>query len=403
MEVTKPRFEVADIFNLYGEQYKKEHNLPYSHLKVMQNIHDCRTSALGGHLERCDNCAYERPVYNSCCNRHCPKCQTMAKEKWVEARKKDLLPVPYFHGVFTLPHQLNPLILCNKAVILKILFQATAGTLLQFGKDPEGPLSGEIGFLAILHTWSQNILAHFHLHCVIPGGALSKDGSFIQVKNGYIFPVKALSVVFRSKFVDLLEKAYDKGKLIFPGNTAIYSNPFIFKGLILSLLQINWVVYAKKPFAGPEQVLDYLGRYTHKVAITNNRILSINDGEVTFSYKDRQNHNESRQMPVPASEFIRRFLLHVLPDGFMRIRAYGFLANRSKRSKLPLCRKALNVEAVIGAISRSTKEIILEITGEDITLCPKCKKGRMLHVMELPKISDPNPQDRAKRSNLDSS
>lgn len=383
MKKAEHRLEVADIFNRYGETYRQCHTLPFSHFKVMRNIQDCRTSVLGGHLDQCSNCAYERPLYNSCCDRHCPKCQTMAKEKWIDKKKEDLLPVPYFHSVFTLPHELNPLILSNKRVILNILFQAVSETLKKFGQ--EAKLPGQMGFLAILHTWSQNVLDHFHLHCIVPGGVLTKKGDFV-VKDSFLFAVQALSLVFRSKFLDQLEKAYSKGELIFPGQTDMYRNPSIFNALVQSLLQKKWVVYSKKPFAGPEQVLEYLGRYTHKVAITNNRIISMDDGMITFSFRDRQDQGKKKTMTLPATEFIRRFLLHVLPARFMKIRAYGFLANRAKKETLSLCRKALKVEAKDKeATKRSCSEIMKELTGKDIALCPKCQVGTMQSVKIIPK------------------
>ena len=320
--------ELADIFRAYGESYRRNHPLPVSHLKVIEAVERCRTAALGGHIERCDSCGFERPAYNSCRNRHCPKCQSLAKVKWLEKQKSELLPVGYFHLVFTLPHELNGLILTNKKILLSHLFKAVGETLVEFGHTR---LGGQIGFITVLHTWDQTLLDHFHLHCLVPAGALSFDQKrWSPARKNFLFPVKALSIVFCGKFLDLLKNAFAQNKLLFVGQTASLADPVAFKLLINALRKKSWIVYAKKPFGSPVHVLDYLGRYTHRVALSNDRILSAHNGEVTFSYRDRKDQNRKKTMTLDAHEFIRRFLLHVIPKGFVRVRHFGFLANRSK-------------------------------------------------------------------------
>lgn len=365
------RPELADIFRSHGQSYRRTHPLPASHRKVMRAVEVCRTKELGGHLKQCDTCGFEHPAYNSCRNRHCPKCQSLAKAKWLNQQTAELLPVGYFHLVFTLPHVLNRLILANKRVLLNILFQAVSETLLEFGYTH---LRGTVGFIAVLHTWDQTLKDHFHLHCLIPAGALSPDQSrWIKARKNFLFRVEPLSRVFRGKFLYLMKKAIRQGKLLSP-------TP--------QLTNADWVVYAKKPFASPQQVLDYLGRYTHRVAISNHRILRAKDGAVTFTYRDRKDKDRKKTLTLPAEEFIRRFLLHVLPEGFMRIRHFGFLANRTKKHALPQCRKLLGLNPALPQIlNRSTQDLLLDLTGIDLTRCPSCKKGTMIIVAELPKIS----------------
>ncbi|HDH04416.1 MAG TPA: IS91 family transposase [Nitrospirae bacterium] len=374
--------EVADIFRMHGKEYRAKHSLPLSHLKVMQSIEVCRTSYLGGHVEKCRLCGFRKPSYNSCRNRHCPKCQSLTKAKWLEARKSELLPVGYFHDVFTLPHKLNPLILNNKKTLFNILLKSVSETLLQFGKNN---ISGKLGFLCILHTWEQTLMDHFHLHCVIPAGALSFDGrKWIPIREDFLFDVKALSIVFRKKFVDYLKSARKNSDLVFPGKTAILQTERGFSRFIDSLMEHRWVVWAKEPFAGPEQALEYLGRYTHRVAISNNRILNVKDGRVTFTYRDRKRGNIQRTKTIDAEEFIRRFLLHVLPGGFMRIRHFGFLANRCKKDNIQRIRELKGVsETVTEKTKKTTEELMLELTGTDITMCPCCRKGTMMVIAEI--------------------
>ena len=381
--------EVADIFRIYGDDYLKNNTLPYAHKKVMHHIAVCRTAKLGGHVEQCDSCGYQRNAYNSCRDRHCPKCQSLVKEKWLNDRKAELLPCGYFHLVFTLPHELNAIILCNKTVTLAILFAAVSSTLQAFARDPQWRLEGQLGFIAVLHTWSQTLMDHFHLHCLIPAGALSFDKTrWVSARESYLFKVESLAKELRKRYLQKLEEAFVAEKLIFPGNTKIYGCRRKFKTLIQSLFQITWIVYAKRPFAGPEQVLEYLGRYTHRVAISNNRIVSIKNDKVTFTYKDRKRNDEVKTMALDANEFIRRFLLHVLPEGFMKIRYFGFLANTNKKECIPLLRKLIDPSAGLSQKTTETlQEMMLRLTGEDITCCPQCQKGRMVKVQMLPKLT----------------
>ena len=381
----RPPFEVADVFRLYGEAYRRAHPLPLSHLKVMHAIEVCRTAYLGGHAERCDVCGHEQISYNSCRNRHCPKCQALAKAQWLEARRAELLPVDYFHTVFTIPHELNAIALVNKKVVFDILFRATSQTLQKFAADPRNSLGGKIGFTAILHTWDQKLLDHFHLHCLIPGGALSFDGKrWIPARKGFLFPVRALSKVFRGKFIDYIKKEFTAGKLIFPGQTASLGTEEGFSGLVNQLWKKQWVVYCKESFAGPEKVLDYLGRYTHRVAISNHRITSVANGKVSFTYRDRAHGNVKKNLTLSASEFIRRFLLHVLPKSYMRVRYFGFLTPPSKKRSLALCRQLLGIHPDMPeAPEKTTHELMLELTGTDITVCPCCERGTMRFVRRL--------------------
>ena len=378
----KPQWEVADIFRLYGRQYRTGRSLPLPHLKVMHAIEVCRTAYLGGHVERCDTCGYEHPAYNSCRNRHCPKCQTLTKAKWLQDRKSELLPAGYFHTVFTLPHELNPLALCNQKIVFDILFKAVSETLREFGRNN---LGGKLGFLAILHTWQQTLLDHIHLHCVIAGGALSFDkNAWIPAGENYLFSVKALSKVFRGKFIDYLKRMFITGKLIFAGKASPLADEKEFLQFMKMLKQKDWVVYCKKPFAGPEKVLDYIGRYTHRVALSNNRIVNVEDGRVTFAYRDRKNADVRKTMTLKAEEFIRRFLLHVLPQGFVRIRHFGFLSNRCKKENVRKCRELIdNTQQPPECPEKTTQKLMLELTGIDISLCPCCKKGTLRIIREL--------------------
>jgi len=379
--------EVADIFRIYGNDYLKNHPLPYAHKKVMHHIKVCRTAELGGHMEQCDSCGYQRNAYNSCRDRHCPKCQSLAKEKWLNDRKAELLPCGYFHVVFTLPHELNAIILCNKTVTLAILFAAVSETLQAFAKDPQWRLGGQLGFIAVLHTWSQTLMDHFHVHCIVAGGALSFDKTrWVPARESYLFKVESLTKELRKRYLQKLKKAFVDGKLIFPGNTQTYGCRHKFKKMIQSLFRTTWIAYAKRPFAGPQQVIEYLGRYTHRVAISNNRIVSIKNDKVTFTYKDRKRNDEVKNMTLDASEFIRRFLLHVLPNGFMKIRYFGFLANTNKKKCVALLRKLIDPSAQLpGKITETVQEMMLRLTGEDITCCPQCQKGRMVKVRKRPK------------------
>jgi len=372
--------ELADIFRSHGQSYQRTHRLSASQQKVMRAVSVCRTQELGGHLKQCDTCGFEHPTYNSCRNRHCPKCQSLAKAQWLEKQTSELLPVGYFHLVFALPHEFNRLILAHKKIGLSLLFKAVSETLLEFGQTR---LKGTLGIIAVLHTWDQTLKDHFHLHCLVPAGALSSNHSrWIGARPNFLFPVTALSQVFQGKFLALLQQACDKGKIP-PANNEIKASR-----------QKSWVVYAKKPFGSPQTVLDYLGRYTHRVALSNERILSVQNGQVTLSYRDRKDGNRKTTLPLNAQEFIRRFLLHVLPDGFMRIRHFGFLANRSKKQALAQCRRLLKIEAALPETPKeSAKDLLLRITGIDLSRCPSCHRGTMIVVAELPPISSPSQWD----------
>jgi len=391
--IDKKTPEMADIFCKYGKAYIESHPMPLEHYKIMNAIVICRTAALGGHIEICDSCGKEQNSYNSCRNRHCPKCQALTKTRWLEARQAELLPIPYFHNVFTLPHELNLVILYNKKIMLDILFRAVSATLNEFAENPKSRYKegGKIGFTSILHTWDQKLRDHFHLHCVIPAGYLSHDGKrWVHSKKNFLFSVKALSKVFRGKFIEQMEKAFQQNDLIFPGKIADIGTDAGFRKLKKQLLSKEWVVYSKQPFGGPKQVLEYLGRYTHRVAISNNRILDMGNDTVTFSYKDRKNDNAKITMPLNANEFIRRFLLHTLPKKFMRIRHCGFLANRCKKGDLLKCRKILGQNNIPDNLSnKSAKELMLELTGLDISTCPFCKKGKLNKMLKIPEQTGP--------------
>jgi hypothetical protein len=371
--------ELADIFRAYGQSYRRHHPLPVSHLKIMQAVERCRTAALGGHLQQCDACGFERPAYNSCRNRHCPKCQSLAKVKWLDRQKSELLPTAYFHLVFTLPHQLNPLILVNKKPLINILFQSVWQTLAQFARSR---LSESLGMTAVLHTWDQTLVDHFHLHCLVPADALSFDRTrWVPARQNFLFPVKALSRVLRAKFLDSVKK--NQSKLLFVGQIAPLANTESLGALLDGLRKKPWVVYAKKPFSSPAHVLDYLGRYTHRVALSNDRICSLQNGEVSFTYRERKNQDRRKLMTLGAEEFIRRFLLHLIPKGFMPVRHYGFLANHRKDC-LSKCRQLMGLSpASPPPRQRPTDELILSLTGIDIHRCPRCLKGTLLWVPEL--------------------
>jgi len=371
----RPIFEVADIFRRYGDEYRSQYPTSNNQRKVMAAIMSCRTAILGGHSEVCNHCGVIRNSYNSCRNRHCPKCQTMTKEEWLEKRKQELLPCGYFHMVFTLPHDLNPIILSNRKVLLSCLFQAVRNTIQSFAADPQWKLEGKPGMLTILHTWSQVLIDHFHIHCLVPAGVLSHDGRRWNPSNDkFLFRVQSLAKEFKKQYLSMITASLDPE--LSPKNSA---------RLLQQAEQKTWIVYAKKPFAGPEQVLEYLGRYTHRIAISNHRIKSIDNGKVTFTYRDRQHDNELKEMTLSAMEFIRRFLLHVLPFRFMKIRYYGFLANICKKKSILLIRRLIGVDMEARIfIEETLQEKVLRLTGKDITLCQHCKIGRMMYLALLP-------------------
>jgi hypothetical protein len=378
--MTKPPFEVADIIRAHGDSFVKRNRswLTWLHLRVLFAIEHCRTAALGGHLDRCQQCGYEATSFNSCRSRHCPKCQTNARNKWIAEREKELLPVKYVHVVFTIPHQLSWLTLQNKRVVYDLLFRASAATLQEIAADPKH-LGAEIGFLSVLHTWGQNLQIHPHIHCVIPSGGLSADHQrWVHPRYPFFLPVKVLSRIFRGKFVAGLKLAFRQRKLLFPGSLKQLAGEKAFHAFLRPLFRQDWVVYAKRPFGGPEHVLHYLARYTHRVAISNHRIVNLADGKVTFRWKDYAHKNKKRLMTVTAEEFLRRFLLHTLPRGFVRIRFCGFLANRRRRELLPLCRRLLNACPLLPSPTPTDSEA-KQSCGY---LCPRCG-GAMIVIEKL--------------------
>ena len=345
--MNRPSFEVADIVRAAGQRFIDKNGswLTGLHRKVLFAIECCRTAALGGHKDRCARCGYKAISYNSCRNRHCPKCQTNAREKWLTARRRELLEVPYVHVVFTLPHELASLAYYNKKLLYGLLFRASAATLLEVAADPKH-LGAEIGFLSVLHTWGQNLLHHPHVHCVIPAGGLSPDHQrWVRPRYAFFLPVKVLSRVFRGKFVDELKRMFRNGELRLPGPLKPLAREKVFRSFLRGLFRQDWVVYSKPPFGGPHHVLQYLARYTHRVAISNHRIVNFADGKVTFHWKDYAHGSRKRLMTLSMEEFLRRFLLHWLPRGFVRIRFFGFLANRRRANLLPLCRQLLAMRA----------------------------------------------------------
>lgn len=354
---------------------------------VLSTLGRCRTAALGGHLYRCDHCGAEHPAYNSCRNRHCPSCLGYKSASWLDARAEDLLEVPYFHVVFTVPEQVSALALGNKKRLYDILFRTASQTLLEIAADPKH-LGASIGFLAILHTWTQTLLHHPHLHCVVPGGGLSPDAQrWVACREGFFLPVKVLSSLFRAKFLALLDQARGRGELRFAGSTAALAEPKDWTPFLASMRKKAWVVYAKPPFGSPEQVLKYLARYTHRVAISNSRIVSVTDTHLTFRFRDRKRGNVMRTMTLAGVEFLRRFLLHVLPKGFVRIRHFGLLANRTRKVKLAQCRALLG--APTPAVRPPTgvevnSDPVSEIRdGREERRCPSCGIGRLGWVARL--------------------
>ena len=377
--MSRPPLEVADIVRAAGEAFieRNRHWLHWKHIKVLRAIRRCRTAALGGHLDECMRCGHRVPIsYNSCRDRHCPKCQTAARDRWIAARQKELLPTRYLHIVFTLPGRLTPLVLQNKKILYDLLFRTSAETLLEIARDPRH-LGAEIGFFSVLHTWSQKLTAHPHVHCVVPAGGLSPERTrWILSRDNYFLPKKVLQKVFRGKFVDALKEAFQNGQLHFHGDLKLLAQPKTFAAWLRPLHRQDWVVYLKRPFGGPEYVVHYLGRYTHRVAISNHRLVSFSDGQVTFRWRDSAHHNEQKLLTLSLDEFLRRFLLHILPKGFVRIRNFGFLANRKRSTLLPLC------FPLLGSAQESQAEQHLASTKDAPALwrCPKC--GGPMKVIE---------------------
>lgn len=374
------RLEVADVFRQHGEEFLKRwgHTVSPQQRKALHDIAACRTATLGGHIEQCDHCSHRVIAYNSCRNRHCPKCQSSARDHWLAERAKELLPVPYCHVVFTVPDLLGPLALQNQRLFYGLLFRAVSQTLLEIAADPRH-LGAQIGFLAVLHTWSQNLLHHPHVHCVVPAGGIAPDGSgWVRCRQKFFLPVRVLSRLFRGKLLAFLRDASANGKLQFSGQLAALADPARFQTWLRTLKTSDWVVYAKPPFGGPEHVLKYLARYTHRVAISNGRLLSLEQGQVSFRWRDSKDHNRTKTMTLDAIEFIRRFLLHILPSGFVKIRHFGFLANRNRSVRLELCRKHLDAQALAdppaGLLTDQQKRAVER-------RCPVCQTGT-LHIVE---------------------
>jgi hypothetical protein len=337
--MSRPPLEVADIVRAAGAAFIERNRqwIRWKHVKVLLAIARCRTASLGGHVDECTLCGHRAISYNSCRDRHCPKCQIAAREQWIAARRRELLPTPYLHVVFTLPHRLAPLVLQNKKVLYALLFRTSAETLLEVARDPKH-LGAEIGFFSVLHTWSQQLRLHPHVHCVVPAGGLSPDHTrWIRSPDHYFLPKKVLRKIFRGKFVAALQQAFQQGQLRFEGDLKLLAQPKTFAAWLRPLYRQAWVVYLKPPFGGPQYVLQYLGRYTHRVAISNHRLVSFIDGQVTFRWRDSAHQNELKLLTLAVDEFLRRFLLHILPRGFVRIRNFGFLAHRKRATLLPLC------------------------------------------------------------------
>jgi len=377
--------EVADIFRQIGPAYRSQHAAALSagQRRVMRDIERCRTAALGGHIEQCDACGHQRVAFNSCRNRHCPKCQSLVRAQWLEDRQAELLPVEYFHVVFTVPQEVAAIAYQNKAVVYDILFHATSQTLRTIAGDPKH-LGAEIGFIAILHTWGQNLMHHPHLHCVVPGGGISPDGKrWISCRPGFFLPVRVLSRLFRRLFLEQLRQAFGRGELHFFNSLAALQDPAAFAKYLAPATHTDWVVYAQKPFGGPEQVLQYLGRYTHRVAISNNRLVEFANGQVSFNWKDYRHEARIKTMRLDAQEFMRRFLLHVLPPGFQRIRHFGLLANRYRQAKLEHCRQLLAAPASAAELPDAPldyRDRYQRLTGLSLRDCPHCGCGQMVRI-----------------------
>jgi hypothetical protein len=386
----RPALEVADIFRRHGDAFRaaQGNRLTRGQRRVMAAVETCRTATLGGHVERCDDCGMVRIAYNSCRDRHCPKCQGLARAQWLADRQADLLPVPYFHVVFTVPAPVAAIALQNKATVYDILLKAAAETIRIIGADPQH-LGGETGMIAILHTWGQTLTHHPHAHCVVPGGGLASDGHWIGCRPNFFLPVHVLSALYRRLFLERLQAAFGKRELVLFGNLERLMEPAVFARLLGALRNVEWIVYAKRPFAGPQQVLEYLGRYTHRVAIANSRLLACENGRVSFRWKDYRADNKSKMMTLDAEEFIRRFLLHVLPKGFRRIRHFGFLANACRAAKLAAIRTALQAPQPSPAARHDDyRERYAILTGHRVDLCSVCG-GRMIEIGPWPRSISP--------------
>ena len=391
--MARPQYEVADIIRQDGLAFLHAHRQPAHHLRTLDALAKCRTSALGGHIDSCDSCGHQRISYNSCRNRHCPKCQGLNQQRWVDAREADLLPVPYYHLVFTLPDKLHGLCLSNPRILYHLLFTTAWQTVKAFAADHKY-IGAQAGMIAVLHTWGQNLSLHPHVHCIIPGGGLTAQGKWKHArgKDKFLFPAKAMSKVFRAKFVAALRQAFQQGKLSFTGQSKQWQGKKSFAQLMRSLFVKPWNIHAQAPFAGPQQVIRYLGRYTHRIAISNHRIKAIKNGEVTFSWKDYRKKGKKGKkglMTLTAQEFLRRFCLHILPPGFIRLRHYGILSSRSKTAALEQARSSLGAPPPPSQPETHWKEVLFKSTGIDIDACPCCKTGRMKTIRTFHKGRSP--------------
>ena len=379
----KPKYEMADVFSMYGSTYRNSKKLPLSDHKVMNAIVSCRTEALGGHLDKCEKCDYTKNAYNSCRNRHCPKCQGMNQLKWIDKRVNEMLPIGYFHLVFTIPKELNSLCLMNKKALYGILFKASSETITMLCADKKY-LGAKPGLISILHTWGQNLMDHPHIHMIATAGGLSMfDNKWIKSSQKFFLPVKVVSKVFRGKFLALLKKQYEQKSLKLLGKNKLLKSKKNFKSLMNILYKKAWVVYTKKPFGNAAKLIKYLGKYTHRVALSNSRILDIKNQKVSFKWKDYADNNKQKIMTLDANEFIRRFLSHTLPKGFCEIRYYGIMANKTKKNNLILIRKILKISLKsLYQISETWQQQLLRLTGFNVLKCPKCKEGEM-HIIKI--------------------
>lgn len=379
----KPNLELAEIFRKHA---RKLGGLPEDQWRAVSSITNCRTHILGGHKLSCYSCEFSKNAYNSCRNRHCPKCQYLARMKWIEKRTEDVLPCEYFHVVFTIPKELRMLFLQNKKLCYNILFKASSDTLKEVAENPNN-LGAQIGFIGILHTWNQNLTSHPHVHYIVPAGGLNKNEKWVKCKQNYLLPIKILSKVFKAKILEAIRDNYNKDNLELTYSIEHLKAVQLFDGFMLDLAKKDWVVYAKKPFAGPEQVIKYLGQYTHRIAISNYRLIKIENDEVYFKVRDKKNPGKSKVTKLPVKVFMRKFLLHVLPKKFMRIRHFGILSNKSRKKKVAIIRKIHKViEKVEQELKESWKELLFRHTGIDIKACPKCECGVLSEIAEYPNL-----------------
>jgi len=383
--VGRPHLRVADVLKQNWPEFCRRHPVESHVGKVMGHLRDCRSAVLGGHLHRCNHCGGEVPVYNSCRDRHCPSCQTVRKQQWVEARQAELLPVPYFHVVFTLPHLLNTLIRANPKLLMNELFGVAAWVLQRFAHDPQWKLRGQLGFIAVLHTWTQKLMAHYHLHCLVPGGAWdATSGTWCSANRNYLFGKDALAKAFQARFIKRLKALRHAGRLRYDGAAADLASDAAWNTLFQDLWKTKWIVYPKATASNPERTIDYLGRYTHRVAVSDHRLRSLEGDTITFDWRDRADGNTVKQMALPVEDFIARFMLHILPHGFAKVRAYGWLAGRNKTRTLASIRQVLKIKPPEPPpVNESTIDRIKRLTGVDVSLCSACKTGRLIYAGRL--------------------